>query len=270
MTAAATVEPGARPARVRLLGGEVDLVTADQVMAFISARVAQGRGGLIANHNLHSLYLQRRLPRMRDFYRAADLIEADSKPLILWGRLLGAPIGGRHRCTYLDWRETFWARAQAHGWRVFYLGGAHGVAEQGATAVRARFPQVRLAVAHGYFDARAGSADNDQVLAEIAAFGAQVLLVGMGMPRQEQWIFDHAERLRPYVVLPVGAAFDYEAGVIPTPPRWLGRMGLEWAYRFVSEPGRLFTRYFLEPWALLLPALEDIAARLSGLPVILP
>lgn len=255
--------PEHAPTRVSLLGGEVDLVTPGEVLDFIDARVAAGRGAVIANHNLHSLYLRRRLLRMRQFYEIADLVEADSTPMILWGRLLGFPIRREHRCTYLDWREDFWARAGAGGWRVFYLGGAPGVAARGAQAVRLRHPGVEITTRDGFFDPAFGSDDTRAVLGEIAAVRPQVLFVGMGMPRQEHWILDNADALARYVVLPVGAAFDYEAGVIPTPPRWMGAAGLEWAFRLVSEPRRLFARYVLEPWALLPLAAADVAGRLA-------
>ena len=99
------------------------------------------------------------------------------------------------------------------------------------------------------------------MLAEIAAFRPDVLMVGMGMPRQEAWIERCYDRLPDCVTLPVGAAFDYEAGAIRTPPSWTGRMGLEGAYRLVCEPRRMFARYLLEPWWLVGPALQDLARR---------
>lgn len=95
----------------------------------------------------------------------------------------------------------------------------------------------------------------------ISAARPDVLLVGMGMPRQERWVARFRDRLPPCVILTVGAAFDYEAGVTPTPPRWSGRLGVEWLFRFAAEPRRLFFRYFIEPWSLIGPALADLAGR---------
>jgi N-acetylglucosaminyldiphosphoundecaprenol N-acetyl-beta-D-mannosaminyltransferase len=256
-TAARPLAAEARPLRLRLLGGEVDVVTADQVLDFTARRIGERRSGVVANHNLHSLHLLRRSPEMARFYAAADLIEADSTPLILWGRLLGRPIGREHRCTYLDWREAFWSRAAAEGWRVFYLGGEPGVAARGAEAVRARWPAARIGVRHGRFEM--SGPENEAVLAEIGVFAPDVLFVGMGMPRQESWIAANLQRLGPCVAFSVGAAFDYEAGALPTPPRWAGRLGLEWLFRLAAEPGRLAGRYLVEPWSLLRPALEDLA-----------
>jgi N-acetylglucosaminyldiphosphoundecaprenol N-acetyl-beta-D-mannosaminyltransferase len=230
-------------------------------MDFTARRIAAGRKGIVANHNLHSLYCLKRDPGMARFYAMADLIEVDSTPLIFFTKLLGLHSRQFHRCTYLDWREDFWRRARDGGWRVFYLGGQPGVAERGAEAIAARWPGVSIAVRHGHFHMT--GTDNEAVLAEIAAFEPDVLFVGMGMPRQETWIAANFHRLRSGVVFPIGAAFDYEAGVQKTPPRWAGRIGLEWAFRLLAEPRRLFTRYLVEPWSLVGPAMGDLASTLG-------
>src|SRR5580692_9403251 len=99
----------AAPMRVRLLGGDVDLIRPWDVLRRIDgAAAASGKPVLIANHNAHSLFLLRRSARLRAFFAEADLIQIDSTPLILWGRLLGLPLTRKMRSTYLDWREDFW------------------------------------------------------------------------------------------------------------------------------------------------------------------
>ncbi len=251
------------PKRAQLLGAMMDLVTADQVLGRIAGAAGGGPRVLIANHNLHSLYLVRREPEMAALYDRADLVEIDSRPLIFWGRLLGLQTQARHRCTYLDWREAFWRLAQERRWRVFYLGGAPGVAEEAARRLRAAHPGAEIAVHHGYFDRSPGSAENAAVLTAINAFGPQVLFVGMGMPIQEAWISRHYDALHAAAVLPVGAAFDYEAGIQIAAPRVLGVLGVEWLFRLVSNPRRLFRRYLVEPWSLVGPAIEDLARRRS-------
>jgi N-acetylglucosaminyldiphosphoundecaprenol N-acetyl-beta-D-mannosaminyltransferase len=247
-------------ARVRLLGGAVDAITPDALMDFVAASIGRGRRAIIANHNLHSLYLVRRDPEMAAFYALADRVQADSTPMIAWGRLLGRPIQRAHRATYLDWRESFWRRAVENRWRVFYLGGAPGVAERGAEAIRARWPGAIVEARDGYFDMDDPVQAQD-ARAAIADWRPDVLLVGMGMPRQERWIARNHRSLPPCVTFTIGAAFDYEAGVVPTAPRWTGRVGVEWLYRFVTEPRRLFSRYFIEPWSLIGPALSDLSGR---------
>ncbi|MFI4935537.1 MAG: WecB/TagA/CpsF family glycosyltransferase [Caulobacterales bacterium] len=254
------MESNAAPRRVRLLGGEVDLVTPGEVMDFAARTVAAGGQAVIANHNSHSLFLLRRAPALRAFFDQADLIQIDSTPLILWGRLMGLPLQGGLRSTYLDWRETFWRLANERAWRVFYLGGAPGVAETAGQRLAERWRLAAIASHHGFFDLQPRSPENRSVLAKIAAFEPDVLLVGMGMPRQEAWIAQNRAALGRGVIFSVGAAFDYEAGVQAAPPRWTGALGVEWLARLIAHPRRLFTRYLVEPWSLIGPALEDVGA----------
>jgi N-acetylglucosaminyldiphosphoundecaprenol N-acetyl-beta-D-mannosaminyltransferase len=249
--------------RVRALGGEMDLVRPEEVLWFTSQKIAAGERAVVANHNLHSLYLLRREPLVREFFRRADLIEVDSTPLIHWMRLVGRHSRPFHRCTYLDWRDAFWALAAEQGWRIFYLGGAPGVAQAAATSLAARYPGLKLMVRDGYFDAAPGSDDNAAVLRQIDDFAPQVLFVGMGMPRQEIWMSQNASWLPNCVMFSVGAAFDYEAGVQIAAPRWMGGLGVEWLFRLLHDPRRLFSRYCIEPWFLLGPALADLKAALQ-------
>lgn len=257
------MEP-ARPPRLRLLGADFDLVTPREVMERTAAWVARGGTAVVANHNSHSLYLHRRSADLRAFFAQADLIEIDSVPVIAWGRLLGLPVSRAHRCTYLDWREAFWSLADLKGWKVFYLGGAPGVAEAGCAQIAARWRSVKLASAHGYVDPVPDSAGNQAVLTQIADFDPDVIFVGMGMPRQETWILRNRPAIRRGVIFSVGAAFDYEAGVQTAAPRWMGRLGLEWLFRLATQPRRLATRYLVEPWALLPLAFADLQDRLAG------
>ncbi len=244
--------------RLPLLGGEVDALTPASMLAATEAFVAGGGTAVIANHNLHSLALLATQPRLRDFFDDADLVQIDSVPMIAWAKLVGLEVGREHRSTYLDWREDFWARASECGWRVFHVGGAPGVGEKARQAILERHPGVQLAEHHGYFNVQ--GLENHAVLRRIAEFGPDVILVGMGMPRQEQWIAENRRRIGRGVFFPVGAAFDYEAGVQVAAPRWMGHLGLEWLFRLGSQPGRLAYRYLVEPWGLTPAMLADLKA----------
>lgn len=244
--------------RVTILGQPMDLVKPEEVLHHIQQAARQGAKSLIANHNLHSLYLMQKRPELGAFYDKADLIEVDSTPLLAFSRALGLHSRGFHRCTYLDWRDHFWSVANRQGWRVLSVGGAPGVGDEAARRLKLRYPDADIAVHHGFFDARPGSSENAAVLDRITAFQPHILFVGMGMPRQEVWIAENFERLPDCVILSVGAAFDYEAGVQSAAPRWMGRAGVEWAYRLLHDPKRLFVRYCVEPWTLLPLALRDI------------
>lgn len=248
--------------RIEVLGAQVDLVRPEEVMHHVETAVADKRPFLVANHNAHSLYLIRRRPELKTFFEAADVVEVDSTPVIAFTRLLGLHSRPFHRCTYLDWRGHFWSLAARNGWRVFYLGGAPGVAAQAARRLRELYPAVCIETRDGFFDMAPDAADAAEVLAQITAFEPDILFVGMGMPRQELWIARNRASLPPCAVFSVGAAFDYEAGVQRAAPRWMGRLGVEWLFRLCADPRRLAHRYCVEPWFLLGPAARDVAMAL--------
>ena len=250
------------PDRLALLGAEADVLTSTCMLDHVAEWVATGEGGIVANHNLHSLYLYHRDPELRAFYARADLIEIDSTPIVAWGRMMGYALGHAHRSTYLDFRDEFWARAEANGWRVYHVGGAPEHVDPAREAILKRYPGVHLECRHGYF-AMTGP-ENDAVIADITEKQPHILLVGMGMPRQELWLHQNYDRLPPLVALPIGGAFDYEAGVTYTPPRWTGDAGIEWLVRWAHDPQRLFERYFIEPWALIPHMMRDFGKKLAG------
>jgi len=247
--------------RVRVLGREMDLIRPEEVLHQVARRLDEGRQTIVANHNLHSLYLYPRDADLREFYRISDLIEVDSTPILMWARLTQGRGRPFHRCTYLDWRNAFWAMAAEKRWRVYYLGGAPGVADVAAEKLRHEWPGATIAVRDGYFDLNAGA---DAIRREINAFNPHILFVGMGMPRQEAFIGHNHSGLPACAIFTVGAAFDYEAGVQKAAPRWMGKAGLEWLFRLFADPRRLFRRYCVEPWSLVGPALIDLAEALRG------
>ncbi len=239
---------------IALLGVIVEPLTIAELNGLIARAIEQKERWIIANHNLHSVYLYHRDPKMRAFFKKAQVIHIDGMPLVYWARILGYPVTKQQRVTYVDWVHPLMAATSANGWRVFYLGGKPGVAARAAEQLQEQYPGLIITTRHGYF----GPEKNDDVLREIATFRPHVLMVGMGMPRQEHWVLDNLERIQANAILTAGACFDYVAGEIPTPPRWMGRMGLEWLYRLFSEPKRLWWRYLVEPWALLPLFIKDL------------
>ncbi|MBD0261867.1 MAG: WecB/TagA/CpsF family glycosyltransferase [Tolypothrix sp. Co-bin9] len=244
----------------KYLGVQVNALSIPELNSLIAESIEQNQKWIIANHNLHSLYLYHHDSKMQAFYAKADYIHIDSMPLVFIGKLLGFPLKREQRVTYADWVWPLMAEAASKSWRVFYLGSKPGVAEQGASILRQRFPGLQIACAHGYIDMCQDSKDNLATLAAINAYKPHVLMVGMSMPRQEHWILDNLEHIHTNAILPSGACIDYVAGVVATPPRWMGRFGLEWLYRLLSEPKRLWRRYLLEPWFLGRLFLQEISS----------
>jgi len=206
---------------------------------------------IIGNHNLHSLYMWFHQSRMREFYSLADYTHIDGMSLVLLGRLFGLPFKREHRTGYMDLLPLLAEEAVKHEWRIFYLGSKPGIAEKAARGLRKRYEGLQILTHHGHFDTNQEGLENQAVLAEIKACAPDILMVGMGMPRQEVWILDNQKEIIARAVFCCGALMDYVAGEIPTPPRWIGTLGFEWLYRLISEPARLWQRYLLEPWSVM-------------------
>lgn len=247
----------------KLLGVRVDALSIPELNCLIEKSIEEKEKWIIANHNLHSLYLFHNDLEMQAFYAKAEYTHIDSMPIVFIGKLLGFPMKREQRVTYADWVWPLMADAASKGWRVFYLGSKPGVVEQGASILCQKFPGLQIAGAHGYFDTSKDSQENIATIAKINAYQPHILMVGMGMPRQEHWISENLEHIHSNVILTSGACIDYVAGAIPTPPRWMGKMGLEWLYRLLSEPTRLWRRYLVEPWFLSTLFLRELVSLSS-------
>jgi N-acetylglucosaminyldiphosphoundecaprenol N-acetyl-beta-D-mannosaminyltransferase len=136
--------------------------------------------------------------------------------------------------------------AQAQGLSLFLLGAKPGVADQAAERLRQQFPDLRIVGRHhGYFDKTPGHPDNVTVLQQIDTARPDILIVGFGMPTQEQWLKDNWGQLNVKVALTGGAVFDYVSKNLARGPRWMTDHGLEWLARLLIEPRRLWRRYLI-------------------------
>lgn len=234
-----------------LLGIRVDAFDMQSLVGVTADIIAAGKSHVIAYHNMHSFYIWYHNAKMREFFSLADHVYIDGMPLIAMGRIMGLPLQRQHRTTNLDVLPLIAAEAARRGWRIFFLGSKPTVGEKAATQMRKNHPGLKILTHHGHFNPDRSGKENQAVLSEIRAYAPHILLVGMGMPRQELWILENRREIEANVICPVGAIMDYIAGAVPTPPRWLGPLGLEWLYRLLAEPARLSRRYLLEPWFVL-------------------
>lgn len=179
-------------------------------------------------------------PEYREVLATSDLRLGDGIGLKIAGRLLGEEI--RENVNGTDLFPRLCARLEDTRQSLFLLGGRQGVAEMVAEWAVARFPEIRVAgVRHGFFQ----ESETPQVIEEINASGAAVLLVAFGAPKQEKWIRQNRDSLRVTAALGVGGLFDFYSGRIPRAPQWLRELGLEWVYRLYQEPGRMWRRYLV-------------------------
>jgi N-acetylglucosaminyldiphosphoundecaprenol N-acetyl-beta-D-mannosaminyltransferase len=185
---------------------------------------------------------------LRAAYADADLVLADGHPLVWASRLLGRPLPERVAGSDLV-PNLFSAVAPHETLRIFLLGAAPGVAQRAAANIAQQWPRVQTVGIHspppGF---ERDPAENQRILAQIELAKPDVLVLGLGAPKQECWIHQHRARVVAKTALCVGATIDFLAGEKKRAPRWMQRSGLEWVFRMCSEPQRLVKRYAKDAW----------------------
>jgi N-acetylglucosaminyldiphosphoundecaprenol N-acetyl-beta-D-mannosaminyltransferase len=237
-----------QPSSVRRfsLGGiSLDALRHNDLIELMKGAISERKRLLILNHNLHSLYLYRTDASFRNFYSRASYTYIDGLPIVWLGKAVGQPLSTAHRITFLDSFENILAEASKSKWRVFYLGSAETVIAMALPLLRERHPGLVIDGRNGFFDMN--SSAEAQLIQRMNEFEPDVLFVGMGMPRQEKWLEQNFDRLRVHVALTSGATLDYVTGHAYRPPRWVGALGLYGIARMITDPGRLWRRYLIEP-----------------------
>src|ERR1700744_3042925 len=187
---------------VSFLSITVQPTTVSGLLALIGNAINARDRCVIANHNLHSLYLFHRIPRLRAFFKQSAWTHIDGMAMVALARIYGWRVKREQRVTYVDLTGPLMALAAQEEWRIFYLGARPGVAGRGSVRLRKRYPGLRIRTMHGFFDSTFGSAENEEVLRMINSYSPHILMVGMGMPRQELWIQENLSQLSAHVILP--------------------------------------------------------------------
>ncbi len=207
--------------------------------------VEQREHGIIANINIHAINLAYEQPRVYQFFREyASIIHCDGYGVLIGARLMGLHI--RQRMTSPDWIDALCEKCIERSYALFLLGARPGVAERAARNLQKKHPGLKIAgTHHGYFDKSGNQPENQQVIKLVNDAQPDILLVAFGMPLQELWLLENWDELHAGAAIPVGALFDYLAGEVRRPPRWMTDHGLEWFGRLFVEPGRLWRRYLI-------------------------
>lgn len=231
---------------LEMLGVRVDDATYDDLLGQIRIFVASGQPHQIVTLNPEMLVLAHQDQAFRGQLNAADLNVADGVGLMLAARFLGHPL--RERVTGSDGIYRIAEECARRGYRPYFLGAAPGVAEEVAQRLAAANPGLDVAGTH------AGSPhpeDEPDIIGRIRTAAPDLLLVAYGVPAEEKWIARNAQRLGVPVMIGVGGAFDFVAGVTRRAPPWMRRAGLEWLHRLVQQPWRWRRQVALPHFALL-------------------
>ncbi len=205
---------------------------------------AGGKHMIVTANVDHILRLQRD-EGFREAYRRATYIFADGMPIVLASRLLGKPLP--ERIAGADLFPAVCKIAAERGYGIFLLGGLEGVASSVAEKLRMLYPSVNITGTYSPpFGFEHSAEESKHIVELINGSSTHILFVGVGAPKQEKWLYSHLEELDIRVGICVGAAFDFVAGRIKRAPRVMQRLSLEWVWRLVQEPRRLWRRYLYD------------------------
>ncbi|MEM5292245.1 WecB/TagA/CpsF family glycosyltransferase [Paraburkholderia sabiae] len=223
--------------RIELFGCPLDLASMDETVRVIGERIAQG---VFTQHvvvNVAKLVHMREDRRLAAAVRGCDIVNVDGMGVVWGARALGyhAP----ERVAGIDLFDRLLGLASVQQIPVFLLGAKSDIVELTANAVRQRYPEIQLAgFHHGYFW------DNEEAVVNmVRQSGAKMLFVAITSPKKEVFIERWKEKLGVVFVMGVGGTFDVVAGRVSRAPRWMQRNGLEWAFRVIQEPRRMWRRY---------------------------
>ena len=249
--------------KVNIIGTWIDNVTMDEAVSRICDLIEERRFSYVVTPNVDHVVKLRHDKEFREIYEEASLVVPDGVPLVWSSRILGTPLKERVNGTDLM-LEVCEAAAQ-RGYSVFLLGGNEGVAQEAVVVLGRMYPRLRIA---GYYFPQYGfEKDHDeclQIQKLIAISGADILFVALGAPKQEKWIRDYGSGCQARMAMGVGASFSFVSGDLRRAPRCMRRLGLEWLWRLLLEPRRLWRRYILADMPFLWLVLKALVIGRSG------
>ena len=225
--------------RVEVLAYPIDRVTMDEAVEHCRSFIeGDRRPRLIVTVNAAILAMAERCQRLRSVVRGGHLVLADGVSVVWAARLLGVDL--RHRVAGVDLMERLAQLAHDEHFRLFFLGARPEVVRKVVARIESEYPGVVVA---GYRDGYFPSTESAEVIEQVRESRADILFVAMQSPFKELWCFEHLDDLGVPVVLPVGGAFDVFSGAIRRAPLWMQDVGLEWTWRLMMEPRKMWRRY---------------------------
>ena len=219
--------------RVEILGVKVDAVTMAQAVERISELIAAGKPSMVATANAEMLLRATHDDELKSILNAANLVVPDGAGTVWAARHLGKNMP--ERVAGADLIQELMKLAPARSWKFFLFGSAPGIADKAKAKAESLYPGIEIAgTRNGYFTA----ADEPEIIAQIKASRADVLLAALGVPKQEKWLAAHMNELNVPVSIGVGGTFDVMAGVVKRAPLWMQKARLEWLFRAMLQPSR--------------------------------
>ena len=236
--------------KVRLFGVNIDAVTMPEAVVSVCRWLYEDLGECryVVTPNVDHTVMLQQSPELRAVYEDAALILADGWPVVAASRLVGRPLPERVAGSDLV-PTLFSAATEERPMTAYLLGAMPGVAATAAANIHQKWPHVKVVGTYSPpFGFEKDTKECEHILDMIAAANPDVLVVGLGAPKQELWVHQYHRQIRAKTALCVGATIDFLAGEKARAPRWIQRIGMEWCHRMLTEPRRLAKRYARDAW----------------------
>ena len=238
------------PERVQLFGISIDNVTLAEAVQRIDALLDRRGRHYVVTPNVDHIVRLPRDPAFADAYYRASLIFADGMPIVWASRLLRRPLKGR--VTGSDLVPEVCELAARRGASIFFLGTTPPILAEAVRRVTTQWPSLQIVGTYSPpFGFERNTLERLRMISAVNDARPDILFIGLGAPKQELWIANSITQVNVRVALCIGAGIDYLAGAVKRAPRWMQRTGLEWAWRLLQEPGRLWRRYLVEDMQFL-------------------
>lgn len=235
---------GARASRVDILGVKVSATNMPSALAELSELIeSDRRGNYVCVSDVNALMNASADPELTEVFNNSALTVPDGMPLVWSGRRAGA--SWMNRVSGPDLMPELLELSVTPGWGSYFLGGTPEVTETLVATMQERYPGLRVSGQQCPPFRALSDEEWLDIIADINDSGANIVWLCLGAPKQERWMGKFAKHLDANLVLGVGAAFDMHAGKVRRAPLWMQRSGLEWSYRLLQEPRRLYKRYLV-------------------------
>ena len=223
----------------------IDNINFKESLKFIEELIHSRKSTFIVTPNIDHIIKLQRDTEFREVYRHADLVLADGVPLLWAASFLGTPL--KEKISGSDLFPKLCEAAAQKGWRLFFMGGREGAADKAAEVLTQRYPGLNVVGTYcPPFGFEKDDAENKKILGLIRAVKPDILFVGLGAPKQEKWIYRHKDQYQVPVSIGIGVSLEFAAGMVKRAPVWMQKAGLEWFWRLMMEPGRLWKRYLID------------------------
>ena len=243
--------------RITLMGCQIDNLSMEDTLVKVEQFIQSGQPHQHVVVNVDKLVKASRDESLRRIINECALINADGMPVVWASRLLGTPL--KERVAGVDLFEALMRRSADKGWRVFLLGAREDVVQAVRDTYLRKYPRLLIAGwRNGYWD---GEQEEAEVVEQIRASRADLLFVAISSPKKEIFLGRHQAAMQIPFAMGVGGTFDVAIGRVRRAPRWMQQSGLEWLFRFMQEPRRLFRRYFIDDMAFIWLLIKEAARR---------